>query len=98
MIYGAQHLSASLGMLGGVVVLTVDDNSAQRIPRIAFNRIPAVALKPASAAHPEKTAALVKQGINPIWFDDICLSVTSDESKQINFDRRPKVILSASGM
>jgi len=46
----------------------------------------------------EETAALVGQGINPIWFDDICLSVTSDESKQINFDKRPKVILSASGM
>jgi len=46
----------------------------------------------------EETAALVRQGINPIWFDDICLSVTSDESKQINFDKRPKVILSASGM
>ena len=46
----------------------------------------------------EETAALVRQGINPIWFDGICLSVTSDESKQINFDRRPKVILSASGM
>lgn len=45
-----------------------------------------------------ETAALVSQGINPIWFDDICLSVTADESKQINFDRRPKVILSASGM
>ena len=45
-----------------------------------------------------QTAALLQQGINPIWFDDICLSVTSDESKQINFDRRPKVILSASGM
>lgn len=45
-----------------------------------------------------ETAALVKQGINPIWFDDICLSVSSDESKQINFDKRPKVILSASGM
>ena len=46
----------------------------------------------------EETSALVRQGINPIWFDDICLSVPSDESKQINFDRRPKVILSASGM
>ena len=46
----------------------------------------------------EETAALVRQGINPIWFDDICLSVTSDDSKQINFDQRPKVILSASGM
>ena len=46
----------------------------------------------------EETAALVKQGINPIWSDGICLSVTSEESKQINFDKRPKVILSASGM
>lgn len=46
----------------------------------------------------KETAALVQQGINPIWFDGICLSVTSEESKQINFDPRPKVILSASGM
>ena len=45
-----------------------------------------------------ETAALVQQGINPIWFDDLHLSVTSDESKLINFDNRPKVILSASGM
>ncbi len=51
-----------------------------------------------AACFDEETAALVRQGINPIWFDDICLSVTSDESKQINFDKRPKVILSASGM
>ena len=46
----------------------------------------------------EETLALVQRGINPIWFDDICMAVTSDESKQINFDNRPKVILSASGM
>ena len=46
----------------------------------------------------EETAALVRQGINPLWFDGICLSVTAEESKQINFDNRPKVILSASGM
>lgn len=46
----------------------------------------------------KETAALVRQGINPIWFEDICLSVTSDESKQINSDKQPKVILSASGM
>ena len=46
----------------------------------------------------EETEALVKQGINPIWFDGICLSVTPQDSKQINFDNRPKVILSASGM
>ena len=46
----------------------------------------------------EETAALMRQGINPIWFDGISLSVTPDESKHINFDKRPKVILSASGM
>jgi len=45
-----------------------------------------------------ETLALVKQGINPIWFDGIHLSVTSDDSKAINEDTTPKVILSASGM
>ena len=46
----------------------------------------------------EETAALVRQGINPIWFDGIQLSVTSEESRRINFDLRPTVVLSASGM
>ena len=46
----------------------------------------------------EETLALVRQGVNPIWFDGLRLSVSSDESKQINFDMTPKVILSASGM
>ena len=46
----------------------------------------------------EKTMEIVKQGINPIWSPGVTLSVSSDESKQINFDTRPKVIISASGM
>ena len=46
----------------------------------------------------EETMALVNQGINPIQFPGLSLSITSDESKAINFDDRPKVILSASGM
>ena len=46
----------------------------------------------------EETLALLRQGINPIWFAGICLSVSAEESRQINFDTRPKVILSASGM
>lgn len=45
-----------------------------------------------------ETLALVKQGVNPIWSEGVCLSVTAEDSKQINFDSRPKVILSASGM
>ena len=46
----------------------------------------------------EETAATVKKGINPIWFNGVTLSVTPEESKAINFDPEPKVILSASGM
>lgn len=46
----------------------------------------------------EETLALVKKGINPISFPGLNLSITSDESKAINFDDEPKVILSASGM
>lgn len=46
----------------------------------------------------EETLGLIKQGINPIWFDDIRMSMTSEESKLINFNNEPKVIISASGM
>lgn len=41
---------------------------------------------------------LIKQGINPITFPGLNLAITSDESKQINFENTPKVIISASGM
>ena len=46
----------------------------------------------------EETMALVKAGINPIWFDGLTLSVSADDSKAINEDKRPKIIISASGM
>lgn len=46
----------------------------------------------------EEAMALVKKGINPISFPGLKLSITSDESKLINFDDTPKVIISASGM
>ena len=46
----------------------------------------------------EDAMALVKKGINPIAFPGLRLSITSDESKMINFDEQPKVIISASGM
>lgn len=42
--------------------------------------------------------ALVRQGVNPIAVPGLRLTVTSDESRLINADRTPKVILSASGM
>jgi len=46
----------------------------------------------------QETLALLAKGIDPINFPGLCLSVTADQSKLINEDRRPKVILSASGM
>ena len=46
----------------------------------------------------EEALALVNAGINPLEFPGMKLSVTSDDSKAINFDENPKVILSASGM
>ncbi len=46
----------------------------------------------------EEAKALVSRGINPLTFPNLHLSITSDESKMINFDDEPKVIISASGM
>ena len=46
----------------------------------------------------EEAMQYVNEGINPISFGGLRLSITSDESKAINFDEKPKVIISASGM
>ncbi len=42
--------------------------------------------------------ALVKKGVDPIRLPGLHVAVSSEESKAINEDRTPKVILSASGM
>ena len=42
--------------------------------------------------------ALVQSGQNPLWFPDLRISETKEESIAINSDPTPKVILSASGM
>ena len=41
---------------------------------------------------------LVSKGINPIGFSNLITAVTSNDSKLINNDVEPKVIISASGM
>ena len=46
----------------------------------------------------EETLALLKQGINPIACPDLRLSITADDSKALNVDKEPKVIISSSGM
>ena len=46
----------------------------------------------------EEAMELVRKGINPIRFPGLKLTITGEESKMINFDNEPKVIISASGM
>ena len=46
----------------------------------------------------EETAKLIRAGVNPITFDGLIIARTADESKLINEDAEPKVIISASGM
>ena len=46
----------------------------------------------------EETAALIRQGINPISFDGLIPTASPEDSKRINEDTTPKIILSASGM
>lgn len=45
-----------------------------------------------------ETLELLEHGVDPINFPGLKMSVTSDDSKLINVDKTPKVILSASGM
>ena len=51
-----------------------------------------------NSCYDEEALGYVKAGINPISFDDLQLVVTPEESRAINFDKRCKVIISASGM
>lgn len=46
----------------------------------------------------ERALSLLEKGTNPITFPGLKIAVSSDESKMINFIRKPIVIISASGM
>ena len=46
----------------------------------------------------EDMQKIIRSGENPLYFDGLHLSVTQAESKAINEDKTPKVIISASGM
>ncbi|MGI5888419.1 MAG: MBL fold metallo-hydrolase RNA specificity domain-containing protein [Oscillospiraceae bacterium] len=46
----------------------------------------------------EEAAELIEKGINPLVFDGLELSETVEDSKALNKDPEPKVIISASGM
>ncbi|MBQ0110462.1 MAG: MBL fold metallo-hydrolase [Oscillospiraceae bacterium] len=46
----------------------------------------------------QETLSILNSGENPVNLPGLRLSVTAQESQMINYDNRPKVILSASGM
>lgn len=46
----------------------------------------------------EETTAYILRGDNPLDFKNLTFARTSDESRAINFDHNPKIIISASGM
>ena len=46
----------------------------------------------------QKTREIMASGDNPIWFDGLYTTVSSDESKALNADPAPKVIISSGGM
>ena len=46
----------------------------------------------------DEAIELLRSGVNPVTFPDLKLSVSSDESRAINEDQTPKIIISASGM
>ena len=46
----------------------------------------------------DEAIELLRAGINPVTFPDLKVSVSSDESRAINEDTTPKIIISASGM
>ena len=46
----------------------------------------------------DETLALLARGVNPITFDGLHISVTTEDSKAINTDPTPKVIIASSGM
>ena len=46
----------------------------------------------------EPTRALIRSGVNPLVFPGLKLSVSQEESRAINEDKQPKVVISASGM
>ena len=50
------------------------------------------------SCYDEEAVGYVRKGVNPISFKGLNIAVTSDESRAINFNKTPKVIISASGM
>ena len=62
------------------------------------NEATAVFLQCGTECLDEETLAVMREGENPIWFDGLKTTTTADESKALNQNSEPKVIIASSGM
>ena len=46
----------------------------------------------------DEAAAMIRAGVRPLWFEGLRITETAEESKKLNDDKAPKVIISSSGM
>ena len=62
------------------------------------NEATAVFLQCSQVCLDPPTREIMAEGQNPIWFDGLYTTVSSDESKALNTDKTSKVIISSGGM
>ena len=62
------------------------------------NEATAIFLQCDSICLDEETLKIMSSGINPIWFDGLNTTVSSEESKALNTNPEPKVIIASGGM
>lgn len=62
------------------------------------NEATAVFLQCNQSCLDDKTLSIMASGQNPIWFDGLFTTVSAEESKALNMNHQPKVIIASSGM
>ena len=62
------------------------------------NEATAVFLQCSQDCLDQQTRDIMAAGQNPIWFDNLNTTVSAEESKALNTDKTPKVIISSGGM
>ena len=62
------------------------------------NEATAIFLQCGTECLDEEARAIMREGENPIWFDGLHTVTTAEESKRLNENREPKVIIASGGM
>ena len=62
------------------------------------NEATAVFLQCSQECLDNETLEIMREGSNPIWFDGLHTTVSSEESKALNTNTEPKVIIASGGM